>query len=135
MTTLRARAYDSEFRHRAHRQRTMGIRLLTVASLVWLWVSYLVLFPFTVQSDGKYGGDVSCRSMAFHNFGEERKLPYFDRQSKCSAERDPGVVLAWLLLSVPLAGAGLFQFTSGSSALRISEQMVEYVRLTDLPEE
>ncbi|WP_405451026.1 hypothetical protein [Streptomyces erythrochromogenes] len=135
MTTLRARAYDREFRHRAHRQRVLGIRLLTVASLIWLWMAYLLLVPFTAESGGKYGGEISCRSMAFHNLGEERRVAYSERHEKCNIERDPGVVLAWLLLSVPVAATGLFQFASGSSALRISEQMVEYTRLASLPEE
>lgn len=127
MTT--ALMYDKAFRDRADRRQTWGVFMLLVAVGIWLWVAYQLLAPFTLNRGGSY--KVDCGSRVFYETGESSgKHSYASVEGdRCAAERDLADPLALLLLSLPFATGGVFQYASGTFALRMSEHTAEVARL------
>ncbi|MCM1967539.1 MULTISPECIES: hypothetical protein [unclassified Streptomyces] len=124
-----AQIYDREFRVRGLRQQGWGRGLLATAALIWLWMGYLLVFPFSIDR----GGDskpVECESRAFHQDSRTFAVSYAkDDGERCDAERDWGPILAALLLSLPLASVGTGLYVSGASAVRTAAYAAEITRL------
>ncbi|MFJ3922240.1 hypothetical protein [Streptomyces sp. NPDC090022] len=123
-----AQVYDREFRIRGLREQGWGRGLLAAAALIWLWVAYLLVFPFTIDR-GVDRKPVECESLAFHQDGDV-EVSYLDDEGKlCDAERDVGPILAALLLSLPLATVGAGLYAAGTSAVRTAAYATEITRL------
>ncbi|MFF3085946.1 hypothetical protein ACFVRB_13005 [Streptomyces nojiriensis] len=99
-----AQAYDTEFRARGRREQGWGRGLMAVAVLIWLWLGYLLVFPFSV--DG-HRGAVECKSRAFHETGYLRESYLVDEGDTCDGARDWGPITAGLLLSLPPSPSGV----------------------------
>ncbi|MCX4776416.1 hypothetical protein [Streptomyces sp. NBC_01264] len=134
---MRAIKYDQAFRERARRKQAWGLALIAGASLVWIWLAYQLLFPFSV--DLPAGKEQECQSRVFFYSGDEgsRMTPddYLGAEGKrCDAARDLGGLLAALVLSLPLAVGGTVLSTSAGTADRLSRHAAEVARLTAHPE-
>ncbi|MBT2470567.1 hypothetical protein J7E97_22530 [Streptomyces sp. ISL-66] len=116
-----AQIYDREFRVRGLRAQGWGRGLIAVAVLIWLWLGYLLLFPFTAEGE--------CDSRVFHQNGPWPMSYHTDEGERCDAARDLGPMLAALLLSVPLAALGTGLYASGTSAVRTAAYAAEIARL------
>ncbi|MEU2390677.1 hypothetical protein [Streptomyces sp. NPDC007369] len=126
---MTAEAYETTFRERADRKRTLGVFLLIAAGAIWLWLAYQLLAPFTVN----YGSDrtIDCASPVFYDEGDGKRRSYAAAEGeRCATERDPADLLALLTLSVPLAAAGTFQYARGTVALDLRRHEDELAHLT-----
>ncbi|MFE2283816.1 hypothetical protein ACFXDJ_06555 [Streptomyces sp. NPDC059443] len=123
-----AQIYDREFRVRGLREQGWGRGLMAVAALIWLWLGYLLVFPFSVDQ-GLNLKPVACESRAFHQDGKHAESYRADAGERCDAERDWGPITAGLLLSLPLAALGTGLYVSGKSTVRIATYAAEIVRL------
>lgn len=92
--------YDREFRVRGLREQGWGRGLVAAAALIWLWVAYLLVFPFSIDR-GEDTEPIECDSRAFHQDTDFKVTYQRDEGERCDAERDLGPVLAALLLSLP----------------------------------
>ncbi|MCJ1680194.1 hypothetical protein MTF65_23210 [Streptomyces sp. APSN-46.1] len=131
MTSL-VQVCETDFRVRAVRQQRWGIGLIAVASLIWLWVAFQLVFAFTIDRDGRR--DRECESRAFYAFGvdDRYKQSYYESEGDaCEAVRDLAPMLAWVLLSVPVGGVGLFQLTAATTRLQMIGHVAETARLTE----
>ncbi|MBT2457343.1 hypothetical protein [Streptomyces sp. ISL-86] len=129
MTNANALIYDKAFRDRADRRQTWGVFLLLVALGIWLWVAYQLLAPFSITRSGT-SHDLDCGSRVFYDAGESGRESYAEAEGeRCAAERDLADPLALLLLALPFAVGGAFQYASGTFALRMSEHAAEVARL------
>ncbi|MBT2406627.1 MULTISPECIES: hypothetical protein [unclassified Streptomyces] len=127
MTNANALIYDKAFRDRADRRQTWGVFLLLVALGIWLWVAYQLLAPFSISGTSH---DLDCGSRVFYDAGESGRKSYAEAEGqRCAAERDLADPLALLLLALPFAVGGAFQYASGTFALRMSEHAAEVARL------
>ncbi|MGW5347727.1 hypothetical protein [Streptomyces sp. NPDC004050] len=125
---MTAEAHETTFRARADRMRTLGVYLLIAAGAVWLWLAYQLLAPFTVNYGSSRSTD--CASPVFYDEGDGRRRSYADAEGqRCATERDPADLLALLILSVPLAAAGTFQYTRGTVALDLRRHEEELAHL------
>ncbi|MER5779927.1 hypothetical protein ABT144_37640 [Streptomyces sp. NPDC002039] len=96
-----------------NRRQDWGIGLIAAASLIWLWLAYQLLFPFTV--DTGRGRAEECDSRIFYYQGEWRRGPdeYVDAEGNtCAVARDLAELLAALVLSMPLAVTGTILYTT-----------------------
>lgn len=124
-----AQVYDREFRVRALREQGWGRGLMAAAALIWLWIGYLLVFPFSVDQ-GANSKPVECESRAFHQDSRNRAVSYrADEGERCDAERDWAPMLAGLLLSLPLAALGTGLYATGTSATRTAAYAAELARL------
>ncbi|MER6198091.1 hypothetical protein ACFYNW_37975 [Streptomyces virginiae] len=121
-----AQVYDTEFRVRGLREQGWGRGLMAVAVLIWLWLGYLLVFPFSV--DG-HRGAVECKSRAFHETGYLRESYLVDEGDTCDGARDWGPITAGLLLSLPFAIGGAGLFVSGTAAVRTAAYAADIARL------
>ncbi|MEU3907935.1 hypothetical protein AB0F20_29695 [Streptomyces goshikiensis] len=121
-----AQAYDREFRVRGRREQGWGRGLMAVALLIWLWLGYLLVFPFSV--DG-HRGAIECKSRAFHQTGHLRESYRVDEGNSCDGARDWGPITAGLLLSLPFAVAGAGLFMSGTATVRTAAYAADIARL------
>ncbi|MFG2616015.1 hypothetical protein ACGFXC_00170 [Streptomyces sp. NPDC048507] len=115
-----AQVYDREFRVRGLREQGWGRGLMAVAVLIWLWLGYLLAFPFSVEGHG--GGTVECESRAFHD-------GYLREGDRCDGARDWGPITAGLLVSLPFAIGGAALFASGTATVRTAAYATEIARL------
>ncbi len=124
-----AQVYEREFRVRGLREQGWGRGLMATAALIWLWMGYLLLFPFSADQ-GENFKPVECESRAFHQDSRNFAVSYrADEGERCDAERDWGPILAALLLSLPLASIGTGLYVSGTSAIRTAAYAAEITRL------
>ncbi|MFE7097422.1 hypothetical protein [Streptomyces erythrochromogenes] len=131
MTSL-VQVYEKDFREQASRKQSVGVFLLIATGAIWLWVGYLLLVPFTLDSGRSGSGSGrECASRVFFDAGEAgRKRSYADVEgARCAAERDVADSVAWLLLSLPLAAVGLHHCAVGTAGLRIAGHDAEKARL------
>lgn len=84
-----AQEYDRKFRVRGLREQGWGRGLMAVAVLIWLWLGYLLAFPFSV--DG-HRGAIECKSRAFHETGYLRESYLVDEGDTCDGARDWGPI-------------------------------------------
>ncbi|MET9962027.1 hypothetical protein ABZ128_23740 [Streptomyces sp. NPDC006326] len=124
-------AYETAFRARAERRRTLGFGLLLAASGIWLWLAYQLFVPFTIE----YGrNDTDCASRVFYDDGDTGRVSYADAEGeRCAGARDWAELLGMLLVSVPLAAGGVHQYASGSIAMTLRRHEDETARLRALP--
>ncbi|MFD7840065.1 hypothetical protein [Streptomyces sp. NPDC059761] len=101
---------------------------MAVAVLIWLWLGYLLLFPFSVDQ-GANLRSVECESRAFHQNGKFAVSYHTDEGERCDAERDWGPMTAGLLLSLPFAVLGTGLYASGTSMLRTAAYAADIARL------
>ncbi|MFD7783924.1 hypothetical protein ACFV4Q_12630 [Streptomyces nojiriensis] len=123
-----AQVYDREFRVRGLREQGWGRGLAAAAALIWLWVAYLLVFPFSIDR-GENTEPIECDSRAFHQDTDFKVTYQRDEGERCDAERDLGPMLAALLLSLPLATVGAGLYASGTSAVRTAAYAAEITRL------
>ncbi|MFA7761789.1 hypothetical protein ACGFNX_21595 [Streptomyces sp. NPDC048723] len=123
-----AQVYDREFRVRGLREQGWGRGLTAAAALIWLWVAYLLVFPFSIDR-GENSQPIECDSRAFHQDTDFTVSYQKDEGERCDAERDLGPILAALLLSLPLATVGTGLYVSGTSAVRTAAYAAEITRL------
>ncbi|MGW8777161.1 hypothetical protein ACWGNM_03695 [Streptomyces sp. NPDC055796] len=123
-----AQIYDREFRVRGLRQQGWGRGLMAVAVLIWLWLGYLLVFPFSADQ-GAHLKSVECESRAFHQNGRFAVSYRSDTGERCDAERDWGPITAGLLLSLPFAVLGTGMYVSGTSTLRTAAYAADIARL------
>ncbi|MER5732785.1 hypothetical protein ABT084_31400 [Streptomyces sp. NPDC002138] len=120
--------YDREFRVRGLREQGWGRGLVGAAALIWLWVAYLLVFPFSIERSAGVK-PIECESRAFHQDGRYKVSYQDDEGERCNAERDWGPILAALLLSLPLATVGTALYASGTAAVRTSAYATDMARL------
>ncbi|MFI1453682.1 hypothetical protein [Streptomyces roseus] len=123
-----AQVYDREFRVRGLRQQGWGRGLMAAAVLIWLWLGYLLVFPFSVD-EGAHLKSVECESRAFHQDGRFAVSYRADTGERCDAERDWGPITAGLLLSLPFAILGTGLYVSGTATLRTAAYAADITRL------
>ncbi|MFI6148686.1 hypothetical protein [Streptomyces sp. NPDC051109] len=123
-----AQVYDREFRVRGLREQGWGRGFMATAALIWLWVGYLLVFPFSIDRGERFK-PVECESRAFHQDSDYAVSYLKDEGERCDAERDWGPIVAALLLSLPLASLGTGLYVSGTSALRTAKYAAEITRL------
>ncbi|GGP99176.1 hypothetical protein GCM10010215_26150 [Streptomyces virginiae] len=76
--------------------------------------------PFSIERDAN--GSIECASRVFYDDGDDgrksRKQTYEEAEGiRCAVARDPADMLGLLLLSLPFAATGIFQYTSRALAL------------------
>ncbi|MFF5805550.1 hypothetical protein [Streptomyces sp. NPDC012746] len=131
MTTL-VQVYEEEFTRLAERKRTWGGGLLIAAAGIWLWLAYLLLSPFSVGYGTSHTTD--CDSRVFYG-DSDRHESYADAEGeRCDAERDWAPMFALLVVSLPLAAIGTFQYTSGTVSLGMTRYTAEKARLAAMPD-
>ncbi|WP_330300235.1 hypothetical protein [Streptomyces sp. NBC_00503] len=102
---------------------------MAAAALIWLWIAYLLIFPFST-GQGANSKPVECESRDFHQDGRKYAVSYrADAGERCDAERDWAPILAGLLLSLPLAALGTGLYATGTSATRTVAYATEIARL------
>lgn len=122
-------AYDRDFRVRGLRAQGWGRGLLAVAALIWLWMGYLLVVPFSIDR-GPNLKSVECESRVFHQDNRLYAVSYAkDAGERCDAERDWASIAIGLLLSLPLATLGTGLYVSGGSAVRTAGYAAEIARL------
>ncbi|KJY40783.1 MULTISPECIES: hypothetical protein [unclassified Streptomyces] len=127
---MTAEAYETTFRERAERKRTVGVFLFIAAGGIWLWLAYQLFAPFSLgSSSGR-----TCASRVFYDEGDSGKRGYADAEGdRCAAARDSADLLGMLVVSLPLAAVGLFQYTSGTVSLAMRRHTEELAVLRALP--
>ncbi|MFD3546303.1 hypothetical protein ACFWUW_11940 [Streptomyces sp. NPDC058655] len=123
-----AQVYDREFRVRGLREQGWGRGLLAVAVFIWLWLGYLLVFPFSADQ-GSNRKPVACESRAFHQDGNYALSYATAAGERCDAERDWGPMAAGLLLSLPFAVLGSGLYMSGTSTVRTAAYAADIARL------
>ncbi|WP_243626585.1 hypothetical protein [Streptomyces sp. APSN-46.1] len=123
-----AQVYDREFRIRGLRQQGWGRGLIAVAVLIWLWLGYLLVFPFSADQ-GANRKAVECESRAFHQNGRYAVTYARDTGERCDAERDWGPITAGLLLSLPFAVLGTGLYVAGACTVRTAAYVADIARL------
>ncbi|MEU9181993.1 hypothetical protein AB0C90_35200 [Streptomyces sp. NPDC048550] len=129
---MTAEAYEITFRERAERKRTLGVFLFVAAGGIWLWLAYQLFAPFSLS----YGSSSSktCASRVFYDEGDSGKRSYAAVEGdRCAAARDSADLLGMLMVSLPLAAVGVFQYTSGSVSLAMRRHAEELAVLRALP--
>lgn len=126
-------AHEITFRQRADRNQTRGIFLLLVVSCIWLTLAYQLFAPFSIKRDAN--GSIECASRVFYDDGDDdgrksRKQTYEEAEGiRCAVARDPADMLGLLLLSLPFAAVGIFQYTSGALTLALRHHGDEVAHL------
>lgn len=123
-----AQVHDREFRIRGVREQGWGRGLMAVAVLIWLWLGYLLVFPFSAEQ-GANAEPQQCESRAFHQDGSFPVSYRADEGERCDAARDWGPITAGLLLSLPFAVLGTGLYVSGTSTLRTAAYAADIARL------
>ncbi|MET9886385.1 hypothetical protein ABZZ20_25265 [Streptomyces sp. NPDC006430] len=124
-------AYETAFRARAERKRTIGIFLFIAVGAVWVWLAYQLFAPFTFHTGS---GHATCASRFFYDDGESGLRSYANVEgASCAAARDWAELFAPLLVSLPCAAVGVFQYTSGTVALAMRRHAEELAVLRALP--
>ncbi|MFI5987645.1 hypothetical protein ACIBEA_43155 [Streptomyces sp. NPDC051555] len=123
-----AQVYDREFRIRGLRQQSWGRGLIAVAVLIWLWLGYLLVLPFSADPGGN-SKPVECESRTFHQNGRWARTYAGDEGERCDAERDWGPITAGLLLSLPFAVLGTGLYVAGTSSVRTAAYAADIARL------
>ncbi|MFC8228570.1 hypothetical protein [Streptomyces sp. NPDC057287] len=119
-----------EFDRWAGRQQGWGLGLMAVAAALFLWLGYLLLMPFSVDSDSF--GEIACDAPVFY---DSEATPYSQSTPKlCVAERDWPELLALGALAVPPAVAGAALFVSGSARKRVSGHVFRILEMQDSEE-
>ncbi|MEV0413986.1 hypothetical protein AB0I68_25035 [Streptomyces sp. NPDC050448] len=129
---MNAEEYEMAFRERAERKRTLGVLLLIAAGGIWLWLAYELFAPFSLD----YGSHSSttCASPVFYDEGSSGKHGYAEAEGdRCAVARDSADLLGLLVVSLPLATVGVFQYTSGTVALAARRHTEELTVLKALP--
>lgn len=132
---MRSREFDLRFRDQAQRIRNVGVALLALAGVFWIWCLVLILLPYEVdrKPDDRYPQE--CRSRLLTEMGTANEGRFSG--SYCADERDWPEALLVLALSVPTSAAGVALLTHGSLARRMSahgEAMRELDALADARE-
>ncbi|MEU7553922.1 hypothetical protein AB0B01_16510 [Streptomyces sp. NPDC044571] len=128
MTAEATEVHEAAFRARAERRRTIGFGLLLAASGIWLWLAYQLFVPFTLDHNGR---SHDCASRVFYDDGDFGTRSYADAEGdRCAGARDWAELLGLLLVSVPLAAGGVYQYASGALtvALRRHEDDTAQIR-------
>lgn len=105
-----------EFDRWAGRQQSWGAGLMAVSAALFLWLGYLLLVPFSVNSG--IHDEIACDAPVFY---DSTSTSYSQGTGQlCSSERDWPELLGLGFLAVPPAVAGAALFTSGSARKRAS---------------
>ncbi|MFF4260777.1 hypothetical protein DEJ51_30675 [Streptomyces venezuelae] len=88
--------------------------------------------PFSIERDAN--GSIECASRVFYDDGDDgrksRKQTYEEAEGiRCAVARDPADMLGLLLLSLPFAATGIFQYTSRALALALRHHGDEVAHL------
>ncbi|MFE6845658.1 hypothetical protein [Streptomyces sp. NPDC057686] len=127
---MTAEAYEITFRQRAERKRTVGVFLFIATGGIWLWLAYQLFAPFSLGSSSTR----TCASRVFYDEGDSGKRSYADAEGdRCAAARDSADLLGMLVVSLPLAAVGVFQYTSGTVSLALRRHTEELAVLRALP--
>ncbi|MFF3861827.1 hypothetical protein [Streptomyces sp. NPDC002209] len=127
---MTAEAYEITFRQRAERKRTVGVFLFIATGGIWLWLAYQLFAPFSLGSSGTR----TCASRVFYDEGDSGKRSYADAEGdRCAVARDSADLLGMLVVSLPLAAVGVFQYTSGTVSLALRRHTEELAVLRALP--
>ncbi|MFI9625154.1 hypothetical protein [Streptomyces sp. NPDC052042] len=115
-----------EFNNRSGGLIGWGLALLAVASGLLIWLGYLLLAPYTVDSPYS-SGTMDCESPIAD--------PYFQKdRSPCGPERDwPGLMLI-LASSVPPAVAGTALCVTGSTRRQVSAHVFSIIEMQKVEE-
>ncbi|MEV6730317.1 MULTISPECIES: hypothetical protein [unclassified Streptomyces] len=128
---MTADAYEIAFRERAERKRTLGVFLFIATGGIWLWLAYQLFAPFSLSGSSS---SRTCASRVFYDEGDSGKRSYADAEGdRCAAARDSADLLGMLVVSLPLAAVGLFQYTSGTVSLAMRRHTEELAVLRALP--
>ncbi|MCG8969303.1 hypothetical protein [Streptomyces sp. CL12-4] len=125
---MHPQVFDMRFRERGRRARTVGLGLLAVATVLWVWCGVLLATSYEVEPEHARR-PVECESRLFTDGGTANDGRAED---PCGDERDWPEALAVLGLSVPLSVAGAVLLTYGLLGVRVSEHAAELARLQEL---